>query len=64
MMAPGFAFEILIEIGMNMRAVTWIENWQEDHKYWLGWAKSTEHGKATESNKNAVEFTAMNPVDI
>lgn len=64
MMAPGFAFEILIEIGMNMRAVTWIENWQEDHKYWLGWAKSTEHGKATESNKNAVEFIAMNPVDI
>lgn len=64
MMAPGFAFEILIEIGMNMRAVTWIENWQEDHKYWLGWAKSTEHSKATESNKNAVEFTAMNPVDI
>lgn len=63
MIAPGFALEILIEIGMNMRTVIWIENWQEDDKHWLSWAKSVEHGDATESNENAAKFIAMSPVD-
>lgn len=63
MMAPGFALEILIEIGMNMSTVIWIENWQEDDKHWPSWAKSVEHGDARESNEKAAKFIAMSPVD-